>query len=82
VTDPALDHPMLVLARELPCVGAGVRVRRAVGVALERDRRNGNVRGSSELALQLVILRLTFLQPESPAIVVDDDLNTVGVLEL
>jgi hypothetical protein len=37
VPDAALDDPMLVFAGEFAGVGAGVRVRRTVGVSLQGD---------------------------------------------
>src|SRR4051812_2309796 len=40
VSDAARDQPMLVSARELLGVDAGVRVRGAVRIAFHRDRRN------------------------------------------
>src|SRR5205807_3949096 len=81
VPDAALDHPMLVLAGELLGVDGGLRVWCAIGVALERDCRHIDVRRLGELGLELVILRLTFSQPEPPAVVVDDDVDVVGIVE-
>ena len=42
VPDAALDDPVLIFAGELLGIGAGLRVRRAIGVALHRDRRHGD----------------------------------------
>src|SRR3954453_1585688 len=58
VADAAGESSMQVRARELPRVGAGVRMRRAVGVAFERDRRDGDLGRLGQPALQAVVLRL------------------------
>jgi hypothetical protein len=52
VTDAAGDRPMLVLAGELTAIRGGRSVRRAVRVALHRDRRNGDRRGAGEPLLR------------------------------
>ena len=56
-------------------------MRRAVGVALEGDRGHGDDRGFGEPILQLVVLGLAVGQPEPPAVVVDDDVDVIRVVE-
>src|SRR5579862_1419449 len=81
VPDATADHPVLILARELAGIGAGVRVRRAVGVALESDGRHGDGREAGQLPLQVVVLRLARGQAEPPAVIVDHDRDMIGVVE-
>src|SRR5689334_2547092 len=69
VADAAGDHPVLVPARELPGVGARLRVRRAVGVALEGDGRHGDGRRRREPLLEVVVPRLPLGEAEPPAVV-------------
>ena len=56
---------MLVPAGELVGVGAGIRVRRAVGVALERDCRHGNHGRLGQPLFQGVAFRFAFGQSKS-----------------
>lgn len=81
VPDAALDQPMLVLAQEFPGIGAAVRMRRSVGIALKRDGRHGNVRTLRQPLFQIVVLRLTIGQAEPPAVVMDNDGNLVRIVE-
>ena len=63
-------------------VGLGFRMGRAVGVALERDRRARVMTGRfREPLLELGVLGLAVGQPEPPAVVVDHDRDVVGVVE-
>src|SRR6185436_9481161 len=77
VTNAAFDEPMRVLACEPVGVGRALRVRRSIGVALERDRGHMDDRARAQSLLQLVELRLARGQAESPAIVVDHDADVV-----
>ena len=79
--DAALDMPVRIAARELLCVGAGIRMRCAVGIALERDGGHADGRTRSQPLLQLVILRLPFRQAKPPAVIVNDDGDVVRVVE-
>src|SRR4051794_22030923 len=81
VADAAGDGPVRVRARELPRVGAGVRMRRAVGVAFEADRRDVDDGGLGQAALQRVVLRLAVAQADPPAVVVDHDRHVIRVVE-
>src|ERR1700733_6346634 len=81
VPDTALDDPVLVLAGEFAGVGAGVRVRRAVGVSLQGDGRHGDGRKDGELPLQVVVSRFPFAQAEPPPVIVDHDRDVIRVIE-
>src|SRR4051794_18912116 len=81
VADAALDGAVRVAARELPGIGARVRVRRPVGVALEGDRRHRDPGCFGEALLQLAVLRFAFREPQPPAVVVDHDLDVIRVVE-
>src|SRR6476660_5896991 len=54
---------------------------RAVRVAFQRDRRHGDVWSCGELLLQFVVLRLTWCHSEAPPVVVDHDVDVIGVVE-
>src|ERR1700733_4534393 len=81
VPDAALDDPVLVLAGEFAGVGAGVRVRCAVGVPLQGDGGDGDSRKAGQLPLQVVVSRLSRGQAEPPAVIVDHDRDVVGIVE-
>ena len=72
---------MRVLARELRRVGARVRVRRTVGVTFERDGGHRDDWTHGELLLQFVVPGLAWRQSEPPPVVVDHDLDVIGVVE-
>src|SRR3954452_9637780 len=75
VPDPACDEPVLVLAREFLGVSAGIRVRRAVRVALERNGWRRDCRERGQPLLEAVVFRLAFSQAEAPAVIMDDDVD-------
>src|SRR5512133_278461 len=54
---------------------------RTVGVALEGDRRHGDDRGFGEPILQLGVLGFAVGQPQTPPVVVDDDVEMIRVLK-
>ena len=56
-------------------------MRRAVGVAFERDRRHGDDGRLGQAALQRVVLRLAVAQADPPAVVVDHDRHVIRVVE-
>ena len=56
-------------------------MRRAVGVAFERDRGHRDHRPRGELLLELGVLGFAVGEPEPPAVVVDHDRDVVGVVE-
>src|SRR4051794_22140808 len=71
VADATGDQPVHVLAGELLFVRVRFRMRCAVGVTLECDRRDGDARERGKLRLDLVERRLAGRQSEPPPIVVD-----------
>jgi hypothetical protein len=75
VPDAALDGPVRIRAGESPGIGTRFRMRGAVGVAFQGDRRYGDDRPSPEGLLLVVIFRVAFRQSQPPAVVVDDDLD-------
>ena len=81
VSDAAGDDPMLVGADELRAIRRGIRVWSAVGVALQRDGGNGDRRSLGQPSLEIVVRRLAVRKAESPPVVVDDDVDVVGVVE-
>ena len=56
-------------------------MRRAVGVAFQRDRRHGDHRALGEAPLQLVVSRLALRQAQPPAVIVDHDGDVVRIVE-
>src|SRR3954452_2412535 len=56
-------------------------MRRAVGIALQRDGGDTDGRASGEPFLQFVILRLACGQTEPPTVIADDDVDMVRVVE-
>jgi len=81
VSDAAFDDAARVLARELFCVSAGIRVRGAIRVALERDGGEGDDRTRRKPLFEAVILRLPFSQSESPAVVMNDYGDMIWIVE-
>ena len=78
VPDAALDDPVFISAREFAGIGTGVQVWCSIGIAFQRNRGNGNVRGLGQPLFQIIVLRLSFSQSEPPAIIVDhDDLTQI-----
>src|SRR5690349_14913195 len=81
VTYTAGDKPMLIAAREHLRVGAGVRMRRAVGVAFEGDRRDADRWSPCKPLLQFIVFRFPLSQPQPPSIVVDHHVDMVRIDE-
>ena len=82
VADAAGDGPVLVPAgRTSWRRPTAPDAARAVGIALHRDRRDGDDRRRGQPLLQSVVTRLALGQPLPPAVVVDDDVDMVGVVE-
>src|SRR5262245_53750528 len=79
VPDAARDRSVRVLARELLSVGAGVRMRCAVGITLESDGWHSDHRKLGKLLLQIIKLRLALRKTEPPAVVVNDDGDMIRV---
>ena len=81
VTDPPTHVAMNVFAGELRGIGSRRRMRRAVGVPFERDRRYGDDRSNSKPTLEGVIGRLPLSEAEAPAIVVNDNADVIRIVE-
>ncbi len=56
-------------------------MRRAVGIALKNDRRHLDHRAHSETMFQVVVLRLAFGQSKPPAIIMDYDVDVIGIVK-
>src|SRR5262249_23311446 len=76
-----LEVPMHILAGEFLGIGARLRMRGPIGVALQRDGRYRDHRKLGEFLLQIVKLRLAFSETEPPAIVVNDDGDMIWIVE-
>src|SRR5262245_53272085 len=72
VADATLDGAVFVLARELSRVRRRIRLWGPVGIALEGNRRNRDG-GRCGKALEIVVTRFAVSQPETPAVIVNDD---------
>src|SRR5215470_11254729 len=81
VPDAALNEPVLVFARELLGVGAGVRMRCAVGVTFKRDGGHGDDRTCGQALFQVVEFGLAFGEGQAPSIIVDHDVDMVRIVE-
>src|SRR5882757_1414837 len=80
VVPDAVEHAVGVLAGEQLPVGLAV-LGGPVEVAGHRDRRHADLGFGGKLAFHVVVLGLTWCQAETPPVVVDDDLDVVGVGE-
>src|SRR5258705_11036311 len=81
VPNAAFDQPVRILAREFLGVGAGLRMRRAVGVAFHGDGRHGDDREFGKPLFQGVELRLAFRETKPPTVVVNRDGDMIGIVE-
>jgi hypothetical protein len=80
-TSRTTNRSMLVPAGELIGVGTGLRMRCAVGIALEGDGRHPNHRKCGKSLFQIVILWLALGETEPPAVIVNDDRNMIGIVK-
>src|SRR5262245_49222052 len=81
MADAARDRAVLIFARELFGIGAGLGMRRAIGIAFQRDRRHGDDRRLGKLLFKSVIVLLALGEAEAPAIIVYHDRDMVRVVE-
>ena len=81
VADAASNQTKLILASELLGVCLRLRVRRAVGVALQGDGRHRDLREQGQSFFQGIVFGFALDQVQPPAIVVDRDGDMVGVIE-
>jgi hypothetical protein len=56
-------------------------MRRSVGIALQRDRRDADRWSGCESLFHCVILLLTLSQAEPPTVVVDHDIDVIWIVE-
>src|SRR5438552_16758540 len=81
VSDASRDQAVFILSREFFRVRRGLRMWRAVRVTFEGDRRDADGRKLSEPCFEVVVFALAVRKAESPAIVVYDDRNMIGVIK-
>ena len=81
MADAPHHGPMLVRSDEELAIGGGVRMRRAIGVALQGERRDRDPGTLGKSPLVLIELGGSRSQPEPPPVVMDDDLDVVGIVE-
>ena len=81
VPDAAGDIPVRILAREFLRVGAGIQMRRAVGVTFKRNGGDGDDRACGQALFQVVIFGLAFSEIEPPSIIVDHDVDMIRIIE-
>ena len=75
------DIPVRILASEFLGVSARIRMRCAIGIAFHGDGGYGDDWSFGKALFEIVVFRLAFRQPETPAIVVDDDSDVVRIFE-
>ena len=80
MTDAAADDPVLVFARELLRIRVRLRMRRAVGVALQRNRGHTDDWCLREAGFESVVARFTLRQPEPPAVIMNDDIDVIWIV--
>src|SRR5438309_2330092 len=81
VSHPTINGSVFVLAGEFLGVSAGLRMWRAIGITLERNRGHSNVGTRGKARFQFVILGLAFGQAKSPSIVVNDNAYMIGIVQ-
>src|ERR1700722_14456551 len=79
VPDASGDGPVLVWPGEFLRVRRGLWVRRTVGVAFHRNRRDADDRALGEPLFEVVVFRLALDQAQSPTVVVNHDRDMIGV---
>src|SRR6185312_12431443 len=80
VMSDAVEDPVRVGAGEHLAVGRTILVG-AVEVATDGDGRHGYRRACGQLAVKVVVLRFTLCEAEPPPVVVDHDVDMVGIVE-
>src|SRR5258706_2771132 len=81
MADAAANLAVLVFAGEFLCIRARIGVRRSVGVTFRGDGGHGDNRRFRQLPFQLVVLRFAFRKALAPAVIVNNDVDVVGVVE-
>lgn len=81
VPNATLDEPVFIFACEFFGVGSGLGVRRAIGITFHSDRRHADYRPLGQTIFKLVILLLSFSQADAPTVIVNYDLDVIGIIE-
>jgi hypothetical protein len=71
---------VVVLADEFGCARLSVRGR-TIEIAGDGDRGYGDARTREDFLLEVAVLRFAVGDTQSPAIVVNDDLDVIGIVE-
>jgi hypothetical protein len=56
-------------------------MRRTIGIAFQRDRRHANNREFGQSRFELVVLSLAISRADTPTVVVDGDVDVIGILK-
>ena len=81
VSDPACQEPMRVRVGELLGIGRGIGMRRTVGVTFKGDRGHRDHGTCRQVLFELVVLRFSIGQAETPAVVVDHHAHVIRIVE-
>src|SRR6266404_1258545 len=81
VSHPTVNGSVFVLAGEFLGVSTGLRVWRAIGITLERNRGHSDVGTCGKAGFQFVIFGLAFGQAKPPSIVVNDNAYMIGIVQ-
>ncbi len=81
MSDSALDRTVRIVAGKFPGIGAGVQMRRTIGIAFKRNGGHGDDGPDGKPLFQIVEFRVAFSQCEAPPIIVDHDGDVIGVVE-
>lgn len=75
------DQPMFAAAGELARIGSRLRMRRPVGVPLESNRGDRDVRREGQSGLERIVPPLPISKAKPPAVIVDDDADMIRIFE-
>jgi len=81
VADSTLDRSVCVLPGKFPGVRSRLRVWLTIGITFERDGGHGDARSRGPALFELIVLRFPLGQPESPAVVMNDDADVIRIVE-
>jgi hypothetical protein len=81
VPDAVLDDPVLIFAREFLGIGTGIRVWCTISIPFKGNGGHGDDRAFGKPPFQIVIFRLAIGQAKPPAVIVDDDLDMIWIVE-
>src|SRR6516165_3720737 len=80
VAHPTIDRAVCIFPREFLGVRGRFRVWRTIGITFERDGGHRNVGRCSEALLEILVPGLA-RRAEAPAIIVDDDVDMIRIVE-